>query len=171
MHVDNIFELINKFSNEEDQVSAAYGFILKDNAKIVQKFLNKIEINLKPKELKRVDIETQVSYDSGESRIDLQLTIYDRFLVFIESKLYKSGKAIFKQLEKYKTILDIKRVEYDNNVRLVYVNKQPIKNEDINKLRDGLKLSKKEFFFFSWEDLINITEVCSQKETVKLFKK
>ncbi len=98
MHVDNIFELINKFSNEEDQVSAAYGFILKDNAKIVQKFLNKIEINLKPKELKRVDIETQVSYDSGESRIDLQLTIYDRFLVFIESKLYTSVKAIFKQL-------------------------------------------------------------------------
>jgi hypothetical protein len=171
MHVDNIFELLNKFSNEEDQISAAYGFILKDNAKIVQKFLNKIEINLKPKELKRIDIETQVSYDSGESRIDLQLTIYDRFLVLIESKLYKSGKAIFKQLEKYKTILDIKRVEYDNNVRLVYVNKQPIKNEDINKLRDGLKLSKKEFFFFSWEDLINITEVCSQKETVKLFKK
>lgn len=171
MRVDNIFELVNKFSKEEDQISAGFGFILKNNTKILRKFLNKIKVNLKPMEFKKVDIETQVPYDSGESRIDLQLTIYDRFLVFVESKLYKREEEIFDQLEKYKKILEIKRAEYNNDVRLVYVNKQPVKTEVIQRLRERLKLSENEFFFFSWEDLINLTEEYPKKETVKLFKK
>lgn len=170
MRVNNIFELINKFSKEEDQISAGFGFVLKNNVKILHKFLNNIKVNIKPKELKKVDIETQVSYDSGKSRIDLQLTIYDRFLVFVESKLYKKEEKIFDQLEKYKKILEIKRTEYNNNVRLVYVNKQPVKTEVIQRLRERLNLSENEFFFFSWEDLINLTEELPKKETVKLFK-
>ena len=170
MRVNNIFELVNKFSKEEDQISAGFGFILKNNMKILHTFLNKIKVNLKPKELKKVDIETQVTYDSGKSKIDLQLTIYDRFLVFVESKLYKREEKIFEQLEKYKKILENKRAEYNNNVRLVYVNKQPVKTEVIQRLRERLKLSENEFFFFSWENLINLTEESPKKETVKLFK-
>lgn len=116
MQVDNIFELVNKFSKEEDQISASFGFVLKNNKKILKKFLNKIQINIKPKELKKVDIETQVPYDSGNSIIDLSLTIYNRFLVFIESKLYKNEQKISKQLLKYKDILWTKKAEYDNTM-------------------------------------------------------
>lgn len=171
MRVDNVFELVNKFSKEEDQISASFGFILKNNKKILDKFLKIIKIDIKPRELGEVDIETQVSYESRESIIDLQLTIYNRFLVFVESKLYKNEEKIFDQLEKYKKILEKKRAEYENTIRLVYVNKQPVKPEVIQILREKLKLSKNEFFFFSWEDLINLTEESSKKETVKLFKK
>jgi len=171
MRVDNIFELINKYSNEEDQISASFGFILKNNKKILDKFLKIIKIELKPRELNEVDIETQVPYEVGGSRIDLQMTVYDKFLVFLESKLYKKEEKIFDQLEKYKKILDKKKTEYDNNIRLVYVNKQPIKLEVIQRLMEKLNLSENEFFFFSWEDLINLTRESPKKETVKLFKK
>ncbi|KYK34790.1 MAG: hypothetical protein AYK22_04770 [Thermoplasmatales archaeon SG8-52-3] len=171
MLVDNIFELVNKFSKEEDQISANFGFILKNNKKILDKFLKIIDIELRPRELKEVDIETQVSYDGGKSRIDLQLTIYDRFIVFIESKLYKNEEKIFDQLLKYKKILEKKRGEYDGNFRLVYVNKQPIKPDIIQRLMKRLGLTEREFFFFSWENLVNLTEECPNRETVKLFKK
>ena len=86
MQVDNIFKLINKYRAEEDQLSAGFGFILQNNRKILDTFLRKLGIRLSAKELKQVDIETQVSYDFGSSRIDLQLTIYNNFLVFLESK-------------------------------------------------------------------------------------
>ena len=113
MLVNNIFGLVNKFSKEEDQISASFGFILKNNRRILDSFLRKMKINLRRNELKKVDIETQVSYDSGESRIDLQLTIYDNFLVFVESKLYKNVKSIYAQLKKYCEILEKKRPEYN----------------------------------------------------------
>lgn len=171
MRVDNIFELVNKFSKEEDQISAAFGFILQNNLKILRKFLNTIKIPFERKELRRVDIETQVSYDSGESRIDLQLKVYGKFLVFIESKLYKNEVKIFEQLEKYAKILEAERAEYGSNIRLVYVNKQPIEEETIQKLREKLKLSESEFVFFPWEDLVRLTEECPKTETVKLFKR
>lgn len=170
MNVDNIFNLVNKFSKEEDQISATFGFILKNNKKVLNKFLKKILINVKPKELKKVDIETQTPYNSGNSIIDLQLTIYDKFLVFIESKLYKNEETICNQLLKYKNVLEAKRVEYDNTIRLIYVNKQPMSDETVKKLRKYLELSESEFFFFSWEDLIKITNECAHKETIKLFK-
>ena len=170
MRVDNIFELVNKFSKQEDQISAGFGFILKNNPQILCNFLDKIKIKLTPKQLKKVDIETQASYDSGESRIDLQLTIYGEFLVFVESKLYKNEEKILEQLEKYKNILEIRRTEYANKIRLVYVNKQPMEEGIIRELRKKLKLLKAEFFFFSWEDLIKITDEYTKNETVKLFR-
>ena len=148
MRVDNIFQLVNKFSMQEDQVSAGFGFILKNNRKLLRRFMNKIQLQLKPKELKSVDIETQVPYDSGRSRIDLQLTIYDKFLVFIESKLYKNEEKILTQLLKYKNVLTSRRTEYNGNIRLVYVNKQPIAKGVIQNLRKRLGLYEKEFFFF-----------------------
>lgn len=170
MRVDNIFELVNKFSKEEDQISAGFGFILKNNPKILNRFLNKIKINLTPKELRKVDIETQTSYDSGESRIDLRITLYNEFLVFVESKLYENEGKIREQLEKYKNILKARKAEYADRIRLVYVNKQPVKDEIIQELRKKLKLSEREFFFFSWEDLIKITDEYPERETVKLFR-
>lgn len=169
MKVSNIFELINKFSMEEDQISAGFGFILKNNSKILSRFLSKLKIHLNRKDLKIVDIETQVPYDSAKSKIDLQLTIYSKFLVFLESKLYRSEKTIFDQLHKYKNILESRKQKYNGKVVLVYVSKFPVKKETVEELRSKLRLTKDEFFFFAWEDLINLTEV-SNKETVKLFK-
>jgi hypothetical protein len=170
VRVDNIFELLNKFAKEEDQISAAFGFMLKNNSKILSEFLRRMKIDFTPKDLKRIDIETQVPYDSGESRIDLQVTLYARFLAFVESKLYKNETKIFEQLEKYKEVLERKRTEYSNNVRLIYVNKQPIADKIVQELRRKLALEEHEFYFFSWEDLVRLTEQDPKRETVRLFK-
>lgn len=173
MRVSNIFELIKKFSNEEDQLSAGFGFILKNNPKLLSQFLSKLGIDLTRKDLMTVDIETQVPHDSAKSRIDLQLSIYSKFLVFLESKLSKSEKTITdtEQLNKYKKILEARRLEHNNKVILVYVSKYPIGKESIDDLRVKLNLPKDEFFFFSWEDLISLTEKENKKETVRLFIK
>jgi len=170
MKVDNIYKLINKYRAEEDQLSAAFGFVLKNNRKLLDLFLIKAGVKISPKDLKRVDIETQVSYDSGKSRIDLQLTIYNNFLIFLESKLYKNEKDIIKQLKKYTELIKRKRREYANKIRLVYVNKYPMSGEAVANIRNKLKLSEKEFYFLSWEDLVKLTDKYNKKETVRLFQ-
>jgi len=170
MLVDNVFQLLNKFGKEEDQISAAFGFILKNSPKILAEFLQSLKIDAGRSELKRVDIETQVSYDAGGSRIDLQIQLYDRFLVFIESKLGKSEK-ILGQLEKYKRILLDERPRYRSNIRLVYVSRHPIKPEEDEQLRRELKLADNEFFSLSWGELVDFTEKDPKRETVKLFRK
>jgi len=83
MHVDNIFELVNKFSKEEDQISASFGFILKNNRKILQKFLNEINIDLKSKE--------------GNSSFSVLKPFFFSFFVFG----FREGKKIGKILLQY----------------------------------------------------------------------
>lgn len=171
MLVDNIFKLVNKFGAKEDQLSANFGFILKNNNKILGKFLKKIGIIAKRKDLKQIDIETQVAYDSGKSRIDLQLIIPNQCLIFLESKITAIKpdiNVIFNQLKKYRQILEDKKLEYDK-IKLVYVGKDPITKKELSSLKKKLKLKNDEFFFFSWEYLLNLTEEFKQKELIKLF--
>jgi|TARA_B100001964_G_scaffold150903_1_gene166058 hypothetical protein len=170
MKVNNIFDLVNKFSKEEDQISAAFGFILSYSPKILNKFLCKLNIRLTKKELKNVDIETQVTYESGESIIDLQLTTYDNFLIFLESKLYKNEKHIVIQLRKYAKVLNSIKDQYKGKVRLVYVNKFPITDDKLERIRSQLRLKNAEFYFLSWETLIQVVEEFSNKEIIKLFR-
>lgn len=165
MLVDNVFSLIH--GKQEDQLSSSFGFILKNNKQILNKFLDQINIRLSGKELKAVDIETQTTYNSGESRIDLHLLVPNRFLIFLESKIVTAPK-IDAQLLKYSKILNKNRGNYEG-VRLVYVNKFPLRKEDLEKLRHRLGLRPKEFFFFSWEDVLNLTRLAQNKETIKLF--
>ena len=103
MLVDNIFKLINRFGAKEDQLSAGFGVVLKNNKKVLEKFLKKIRISVKSKNLNKIDIETQIAYDSGESRIDLQLVIpYPvRYLIFfgIKNRFYQR-KHYFKSIKK-----------------------------------------------------------------------
>lgn len=169
MKVDNIFNLLNKFDKEEDRISAGFGFLLKNNRKLLKHFCNRINIALSSKELGNVDIETQMAYDSGKSRIDLQLTIYGRFLVFLESKIVKNENAIIKQLNKYASILNSVREQYDNRVRLIYVNKFPIDKNIKENISSQIKFDRNKMFFFSWEDLIKMTQQHKRGEISKQF--
>ena len=169
MKVDNIFNLLNKFDKEEDRISAGFGFLLKNNNKLLRHFCDRINIVLSGKELRKVDIETQVAYYSGKSRIDLQLTIYGRFLVFLESKIVKNENTIIKQLNKYASILNSVRDQYDNRVRLIYVNKFPIDNNKKKNILSQIKLVRNKIFFFSWEDLIKMTQQHKRGEISKHF--
>jgi len=169
MLVDNIFKLVNKFSAEEDQLSANFGFLLKNEKLILDEFFKKINIGIQKKDLKLTDIETQVPYDSGKSIIDLQCSVPNKFLIFLESKIVTTKlEVIFKQLNKYRKILDQNRAEYEK-IRLIYVNKYPISKSQKITLRKRLKLKESEFYFFSWEDLLNLIQASKQKPLTKLF--
>ncbi|MEK7123870.1 MAG: hypothetical protein AAB851_03195 [Patescibacteria group bacterium] len=87
----------------------------------------------------------------------------------MESKIVSTKEStILNQLKKYKQILENRRLEY-SKIRLVYVGKNSITKKEFNYLKKKLKLKKDEFFFFSWEDLLNLTMPFKQKEFIKLF--
>ena len=68
MDVKNIFNLVHHFGNEEDQISANFGFILKINKEVLKEFLESLGITeLNRRELKNIDVETQVPFN-GKSR-------------------------------------------------------------------------------------------------------
>jgi len=158
MNVDNIFSLLNKFDKEEDRISAGFGFLLKQNKKMLGAFLRKINVKASDRELKCVDIETQVDYYSDKSRIDLQLKIYGHFLVFLESKIVKNEDNIIKQLDKYAEILNSLKDQYNNRVRLVYIGKHRINNDKLESMFSKINIDRDKTFFFCWEDLLKLDE-------------
>lgn len=163
--LNNIFSLVR--GKQEDQLSIDFGFVLKNYPKILDVFLRQIGISLNKKELKVVDIETQTTYNSGESRIDLHIEVPNRFLIFVESKIVIAHN-IDKQLRKYSKILDKERTRFEG-VRLVYINKYPISNEKKKIITAKLRLKCEEFSVFSWEELLRLTKPCENKEIIKLF--
>jgi len=170
MITDNIFKLVNKFSSQEDQLSAAFGFMLRNNSEIMSVFLKTVGVDAHRKLIKEVDVETQVAYDSGKSRIDLQIIVPDSFLIFCESKITSiKHRAIYQQLRKYREILYSKKSEFNRGVKLIYIGKYRIGAKEIEQLRKDLRLTEAEFYFFCWEDLIKITSSKRKKELVKLF--
>jgi len=169
MNVDNIYDLLNKFDKEEDRISAAFGFLLKQNRKLLRAFLQKIKISSSDKELKRVDIETQISYDSNESRIDLQIKIYGKFLVFLESKIVKSEDSIINQLNKYAKVLNSLKDQYNNQIRLVYISKFRIGDEKKESIISQINLNKDKIGIFYWEDLQKLVNKYGKGELYKQF--
>jgi len=170
MLVNNIFNLINKFGPAEDQLSAGFGFILKNYPKILMAFLKKLELPFYGKILKITDIETQVVYESGSSRIDIQLNCPGNFIVFIESKVNAVKPSdIVVQLNKYRDILINRNNEYPEGIRLVYVGKYKISESEEKYITAQLRMKEKEFLYLSWEDLIKLTDIVREKEIIKLF--
>jgi len=174
MLTDNIFKLLKKVSKNEDQLSAAFGFLLKEDPDILRNFLSKLGIQLTKQELKRVDIEILVPYvfKSQTSIIDLQLEIPGKYLIFLESKIVPiKTERIIKQIKPYNKILRNKEAEYEGGTRLVYVAKDPIDKKEIETIQGSLNRSSKEFEFFSWESLLKLTLNCKKKNRriVELF--
>ena len=65
MLVNNIFNLINKFGPAEDQLSAGFGFILKNYPKILMAFLKKLELPFYGKILKITDKDIEEAVLDG----------------------------------------------------------------------------------------------------------
>jgi len=170
MLVNNIFNLVNKFGTAEDQLSAGFGFILKNHPKVLMALLKKLGLPIDKKIIKITDIETQVVYESGNSRIDIQLNCPGNFLVFIESKVGAvRPNDMVNQLKKYKDILVSRRSEYPEGIRLVYVGKYKISENDTKYIAGQLRMKGGEFLYLSWEDLIKLTDMVREKEIIKLF--
>ncbi len=166
MLTDNIFKLLKKVSKDEDQLSASFGFLLKEDHEILNNFLKKLGIKLSRHDLKRVDIEALVPhvFNSKTSIIDLQLELLSKFIIFLESKIVPTKiESILKQIKPYNNILRSKEDEYENGTRLVYVAKDQISKEQIAFLAKHLNRSKIEFFFFSWENILAQAVHCRRK--------
>ena len=166
MLTDNIFKLLKKVSKNEDQLSAAFGFLLKEDPDILRSFLSKLGIQLTKQELKRVDIEILVQYvfKSKTSIIDLQLEVPGKYLIFLESKIVPTKtERIIKQIKPYNEILRNKEAGYEGGTRLICVAKDSIDKQQIKKIESSLGRNSEEFEFFSWENLLALTRSCKNK--------
>ena len=166
--VTNIFELVHHFGNEEDQISANFGFILKINPPVLLEVLKKLIIEikaLKRNDLKRVEIETQVRYGEGtRSHIDLRIKLDDKFLIFFESKIW-GNKLRLGQARKYAELLSSDRDSY-KHVRLVYVS-QFNQREIFENLRKAVNLKASEFHYIRWDEIRELVEKYNTKGKLK----
>lgn len=158
MNVNNIFNLLNKFDKEEDRISAGFGFLLTQNTQILSTFLRKLNITVSKGKLKQVDIETQVAYDDGKSRIDVQLRLYGEFIVFIESKIIRKDNIdrLSDQLNKYAQILNTISEEYKQTA-LVCITKFPINHDE---LKAKVNIERNKISCLCWEELLKLIQEC-----------
>ena len=161
MDVKNVFNLVHHFGNEEDQISANFGFILKTNKKVLKEFLENVGVvGLNRKELRNIDVETQVTYVESQderSKIDLQIKSGDRFIVFIESKI-RGSKLGSRQLKKYAEILKKERPFFDF-IRLVGITQFDRKDEfesEFKELKVATKLKDEECKYLRWNNILNL---------------
>jgi len=167
MNVENVFELVHHFGNEEDQVSACFGFILKVNNEVLYQFLKKTIETINKDEIKNVQIETQVSYDGGKNKVDLQIYLENKFLIFIESKIW-GNKPNFKQLKNYSDILNSKKDVDFRQIALVLITHFDVR-ETFKKFKRKIKLKKDEFKYFRWVEIQNLVEKyyeCGKKKFI-----
>lgn len=156
----NIFNLVHHFGNEEDQISANFGFVLNINRKALKMFLENLKIPIdkfRRNQIKDIDIETQVPYslDKVWGKIDLQIKMIPCFLIFIESKL--AGSSLGKeQLQKYAKFLNNERPFYDD-VRLVFITQFDRRSEYLLKSKE-IDLKTEEFKYFRWEEIRQLIE-------------
>lgn len=167
--VKNIFDLVHHFGNEEDQISANFGFILKINETVLLDLLKKLSINikkLKRKDIQRIDIETQVPYKyKGKlSIIDLRIKLDNEFLIFIESKI--AGSSINKfQLKRYADLLRREKAFY-HKIRLALITQFDRKNE-FGNLKNFIGLKEDEFHYFRWENIRELVDKYNVKNELK----
>jgi len=171
LSAENIFNLVNRFSAEEDQVSASFGFVLKANLDALTALLQKLEIDvsqLSSSQLKRIEIDTQVTYPAAKSRIDLRIGLAGVFLILFESKLGTSPVSR-DQFVKYGRVLREEGTHY-KSLRLVLVT-QFDRTQDFLRLRKQLSLSNSELVYLRWEDVRRMVAAHSGNATVKLIIK
>lgn len=165
----NVFDLVHHFGNEEDQISANFGFILNVNKNVLLEFLKLLDIpvhTLSKKDIKSIDIETQAPYTfkNKHGKIDLQIKLSDKFLIFLESKLGLTplGKD---QLKNYSVFLNNERAFYDN-LRLVFITQFDRKKEYIREI-NYIGLNKIEFKYFRWQNIVELLGKVKSKNNLK----
>jgi hypothetical protein len=165
VRTDNVFHLLNRFGNQEDQISAAFGVVLQANPSVLTALLRLLGIptrKLSKKDLRSTEVETQVSYTGKEderSRIDIQVRLPGNFIVFLESKLGTTGLGK-DQLGKYAAILKSERGMYDY-IRLVLVTQFDRRAEGekwAKTLRATAGLKSGEFCYLRWEGVRGLVE-------------
>ena len=169
----NVFNLVHRFGKEEDQISANFGFILNVNRVVLLDFLKLLGIpihTISKKDIKSIDIETQVPYKFGNKHgiIDLQIKLPNKFLIFLESKLGLTplGKN---QLKNYCVFLNSERAFFDN-LRLVFITQFDRKNEYLSKIAN-IGLKQAEFKYLRWQNIVELLGKIKSKNNLKFINK
>lgn len=165
----NIFDLVHHFGNEEDQISANFGFILSVNEPVLIEFLKRLKLNVKKlrrKDLINIDIETQVPYTikGKTSIIDLRLKLEGKLLVFIESKIWGNKLAV-DQTRRYAKIL-MKEKDYFEHIRFAYIT-QFNQKDRFEYLKKIACLDEIEFHYLRWEEIRKLVERYNTKVRLK----
>lgn len=167
--VKNVFDLVHHFGNEEDQISANFGFMLKTNDDVLIDLLNMLKIDtkgLKRSERKSIDIETQVPYSVKPeiNIIDLRIKLSDKFLIFIESKIW-GNKIREIQTKKYAQLLQIEKQDYDQ-IRFVYIT-QFNQRKIFEKTRKVILLEDGEYYYLRWQEILDLVKKHNIKGELK----
>lgn len=150
MKVDNIFNLVHHFGDEEDQVSACFAFILRINDGVLMDFLRDLGLRIDDQELKHIEIETQVHY-RNIGIVDIQISLKDKFMVFVESKIW-GNRPTRQQLVKYANFLNMLKPRFVNHIRLVLTT-QVERGEEFSKMSKRIPLLRREKQYLRWKDL------------------
>lgn len=165
MQTGNVFHLVHRFGDREDQISANFGFVLQVNVLVLVALLHRLRIpteTLPKSELRAIEVQTQVSYtgeEDSQSRIDLEIRLPGRFIVFLESKLGNTAVGT-NQLNKYASILRAERASYDH-IRLVLVtqfDRAAEAEQWRRRLTTRTGLRPGEFSYLRWEDVRRLVE-------------
>lgn len=170
--VRNIFSLVHHFGNEEDQLSACFGFILKNNPPVLMEVLKKLGIDtrgLQKKDVQRISIETQVPYVGEEqSHIDLRIELDDKFLILFESKIW--GNRLHEgQVKKYAGLLISEKASYEH-IRLVYISQLDQKQTYVS-LKEKVKLRDSEFHYLRWGEIRELVEKYGTKHELRFINR
>lgn len=159
--VTNIFRFVRPPSEKvrqiEDGLSISFGFLLYKDKKLRENFLSRIELPSSRRGKLRIRTQKHVNpKESAETgRLDLELECPNEFLVILESKIVEHKPENIKQLKKYASFINEKR-EFYGNVRLVYVTKFGITDNERKRICDEVNLKRTEFVSFSWQELIEL---------------
>jgi len=147
----NIFNLIGEYSgSNEDQLTASLGAYIALNPLFLGDFLSLVGIGVDSRLFNKIKIETQVT--EATRRVDLKLSLKDKFLVFVECKL--TAPIDKRQLWDYGKKLAEETNKFDD-VRLLYIS-QCEEPEVIENVKDRIRIRKKDFIALEWKDIADL---------------
>ncbi len=149
---DNIFNLINKFSNNEDELSSAFGFMLSHNPKFLQAFLKNLGISKPIASMNKFIISTQKRIYNPDGVIDICIKQPGELKIYIEAKV-RDNKLEKKQLRKYAENLTSFHYNKEyKEVRLVAITLTHQKDL-FKSITKELPFKSVKYSYFRWKDM------------------
>jgi len=164
--VKNVFDLIGRFGAEEDRLTASFGFLLNNDARLFRAFM--AEVGLTAASTASYDLLTQPFYPGFEedNRIDLEISATFDLTCLVESKI-GGNRFDEHQLQRYTQLLEDRRARGDT-VRLVLITHLD-ENERFWQFASASGLSKEEYRYMRWSQICDIVRLHSSPR-IKLLR-
>lgn len=156
--VKNVFDLIGRFGAEEDRLTASFGFLLKNDARLFRAFMAEVGVTVASPA--SYDVLTQPFYAGFEedNRIDLEISATFDLTCLLESKI-GGNRFDEHQLERYAQLLEDRRARGDT-VRLVLITHLD-ESERFWQFASASGLSKEECRYMRWNQIYDVVSLHS----------